>query len=332
MFTQQKLGEAYEEKGDAPDAVKLLARREAYQLGTLPPGVLVLTMAVDVQVNRLEFAVWGWGIGKTSWLVDKGIVEGDPSLPATWRPLDAQVERRYPDALGNVWPIDRVAVDSGYLTQAVYTWARGQAACDRGEGNGRASASGPWHAVIPGSELAGQEVETRHQAVAGRHLVAEGGVLRQPAQSDRRPRRGRPFSAGLCALPEEVDEKYFEQLTAESMQRTEHRGRVRQAWLKRPGIPNEALDMRVYAGAAAAHLGIDAWNRARWAQLAAQRAVRPELAQGDLEQVWGGTAVKLVDGLKAIARRRKVPEQCGAAGSELPAPDTSGSQAKQLGL
>jgi phage terminase large subunit GpA-like protein len=287
VFTQQKLGEAYEEKGDAPEAVKLLARRESFRLGELPPGVLVLTMAVDVQVNRLEFAVYGWGIGKTSWLVDKGVVEGDPSVPATWRPLDAQVERRYPDTLGNLWPIDRVAVDSGYLTQAVYAWARGKPRVIATKGMGS-----HLHPVLGTPSY--QEVNfqgkkwkrgIRLWPVGTWSLKAEFYAnLRKVIEG---PDADGAFPPGYVHFPEEIDEKYFEQITSESLSRTEHRGRVRQAWVKRPGIPNEALDLRVYAGAAAAHLGIDAWNRARWAQLAAQRAAPPERVQEDLEQVWG---------------------------------------------
>lgn len=290
VFTQQKLGEAYEEKGDAPDGVKLMARREAFELGALPPGVLVLTMAVDVQINRLEFAVYGWGIGKTSWLVDKGVIEGDPSLPATWRPLDAQIDRRYPDALGNHWPIDRVAVDSGYQTQAVYAWARGKPRVIAVKGM-----PGHLHPVLGTPSYQEVNVSGRKSKRGIRLWPVGTWALKAEFYANLRkviegPDKDGNFVPGYVHFPDALDEAYFEQLTAEHLARSEHRGRVRQRWEKRPGVPNEALDIRIYAAAAASHLGMDGWNRQKWAQLAAQRAVRPEQAQGDLEAMWGAPA------------------------------------------
>jgi phage terminase large subunit GpA-like protein len=45
------------------DVLRQRARLESYGLGSMRAGVLMLTGAVDVQANRLEFMVMGWGIG-----------------------------------------------------------------------------------------------------------------------------------------------------------------------------------------------------------------------------------------------------------------------------
>ena len=53
------------------------------------------------------------------------------------------------------------------------------------------------------------------------------------------------------------------------------KGYPRREWVKTRGR-NEALDARIYARAAAAHLGIDNWGERRWAELeGAVGAVRP---------------------------------------------------------
>ena len=43
VFTQQVLGEAYEEKGDAPPVDLLIGRREAFDFARIPKGALFLT-------------------------------------------------------------------------------------------------------------------------------------------------------------------------------------------------------------------------------------------------------------------------------------------------
>ena len=61
VFTQQTLGLAYEEKGDAPDFSKTVGRREPFQLGSLAAGRSDAHHAgVDVQKDRLSS---GLGLG-----------------------------------------------------------------------------------------------------------------------------------------------------------------------------------------------------------------------------------------------------------------------------
>ncbi|MGM9569900.1 MAG: terminase gpA endonuclease subunit, partial [Phascolarctobacterium sp.] len=55
-----RFGESYERKGNFESEDVFLKRREDYG-AELPDGVLILTAAVDVQDNRLEYEVAGWG-------------------------------------------------------------------------------------------------------------------------------------------------------------------------------------------------------------------------------------------------------------------------------
>ena len=64
-------------EGDTVEETALLARREEYA-AEAPAGVLVLTAGVDVQDDRLEVEVVGWGMGEESWAIDYRVLWGDP--------------------------------------------------------------------------------------------------------------------------------------------------------------------------------------------------------------------------------------------------------------
>jgi phage terminase large subunit GpA-like protein len=60
----------------------------------------------------------------------------------------------------------------------------------------------------------------------------------------------RELGAGYCHFPEDRDEAYFRQLTSEYAVTRYSHGRPYQVYVKRRGVRNEALDLRVYAYAA----------------------------------------------------------------------------------
>jgi len=288
VFTQQVLGEAYEAKGEAPDYLKLFARREDYKLGRIPFGALFLTLGGDVQGDRIEWAVWGWGIGKTSWLVDKGIVTGDTADLVTWSRMVPVVQRQYEDWQGKLWPIEAAAIDSGFNTQTVYTWVRRQGprviAVD-----GR-----PGHLAPALGTPTKQEVNWRGEKIKGGVLLWPVGTwtLKAELYANLRKTIAGPadgiYPAGYVHFPADgVDEGYLQQLTAEYLVTHDRKGYQVQEWTKPKDARNEALDIRVYAGAAAVHLGIDRLTPAAWLRLAAERGAEPQQAQLNLA-LWQG--------------------------------------------
>jgi len=122
------LGEVWQESGEAPDWERLYERRERWELGTAPAGALFLTAGADVQRDRIEVDVWGWGRGLQSWLVDHIVLEGDTAGAEVWAALTALLDRTWPHASGRRMGLARLAVDTGdgLTTQAVYAWARRQ--------------------------------------------------------------------------------------------------------------------------------------------------------------------------------------------------------------
>ena len=62
------LGLPYEIPGISIEPSNLMKRREDYK-DVLPAGVLLLTAGVDIQIDRIEVEVVGWGRGFESWSV-----------------------------------------------------------------------------------------------------------------------------------------------------------------------------------------------------------------------------------------------------------------------
>lgn len=118
-----RFGLSYRQRGEFDDENIFLARRETYD-GELPSGVLLLTAAVDVQANRLEYEIVGWAAGFERWGILRGVIIGEPTQQSTWRALDNVLDRTYHFADGGKMVVARTFVDSGFSTAAVYEYCR----------------------------------------------------------------------------------------------------------------------------------------------------------------------------------------------------------------
>ncbi|MDR1744257.1 MAG: phage terminase large subunit family protein, partial [Planctomycetota bacterium] len=95
VFVNTILGLPWAEDSESIAEDYLKRRAETYK-AQAPMGVLVLTMAVDVQSNRLEYEIVGWGEGEESWGIEYGVLRGDPTElksgdpdnPSVWERLD----------------------------------------------------------------------------------------------------------------------------------------------------------------------------------------------------------------------------------------------------
>lgn len=290
VFTQQVLGEAFEETGEAPDHEKLFLRRESYPTGRLPPGALVLTGFTDVQGNRLEWGVYGWGVGLTGWLVDKGVIEGDPAGDDVWRRLDEIMARQYEDWQGRTWPVEAWGVDAGYQSHRVYLFCRGRPRVFAMDG-----LAGPLRPMLGTPRKV--DINWRGQTVKGGCMLWPTGT--HPVKSDVYARLRRTLDGpdadgnwpmGCLRYPDACDQDYFKQLTAEYLRRGEKNGREIQEWVKAKDQPNEALDILVGARALAYHLGLDNYTVEKWRALAAERGAPPEQTQRDLAELWSAAS------------------------------------------
>lgn len=111
-FTNNKLARVWKEKIEKLEHQSLYDRREIYE-ADVPRGVVCLVASVDVQDNRLEAVIKGWGAGDESWSVEYQIFEGSPSLPKVWMELTDWLQQPRAHADGVTLRVEAVGIDTG---------------------------------------------------------------------------------------------------------------------------------------------------------------------------------------------------------------------------
>ena len=93
-FYNLELGLPYEHKESTAIPEMLYLRREHYQ-AEVPSGVLVITIGIDTQGNRLEYEVVGWGRDEESWGIQYGVIPGRADEDNTWEMVDQLLDREW---------------------------------------------------------------------------------------------------------------------------------------------------------------------------------------------------------------------------------------------
>jgi phage terminase large subunit GpA-like protein len=240
------LGETWEEKGEGVESGSLLGKREPYTTSAIPQGVTLLTAGVDVQDDRLEVFVYGWGSDEEAWLLEHKVLRGDPSQEPIWLELDAYRRTGWMIEDGRRLMIEATAVDSGgHCTQSVYRYcvkrkAQRVFAIKGMAGAGRLA----WPKLGKRSGASRAQVfvigvDTIKSLIYGRLRIAEPGP-------------------GYFHFPASVDQAFFDQLTSEVQLTKVIQGRRVSYWKpKSSGIRQEALDGTVYAYAALLGRGVE---------------------------------------------------------------------------
>ncbi len=240
VWTNTYLGETWEEEGQRLDSHSLMARCEDYG-GRVPEGVTLLTAGADVQDDRIEVEIVGWGDDHESWSIDYRILYGDPSAPGIWRELDALRRQVFVHPIFGEMTLRATCIDTGgHYTNETYQYVRG---ADRVYGI----------KGVPGEgkPLVGRPSVNNYGKIplfpVGVHTAKELVFARL---------RSKPTEAGYCHFPEGRGQQYFEGLTAEKLVTRYHKGFKRQEFVK-TRARNEPLDNRVYATAALELLQVD---------------------------------------------------------------------------
>jgi phage terminase large subunit GpA-like protein len=289
-FINTVLGEAWEEKGDAFDASDLKTRLENYQ-AEVPHGVGLLTASVDVQGDRLEYVVKGWGDGEESWLIANGVVPGDPTKPAPWFELDKLLLEQFTHESGRKVAIAMVAVDSGgHATDQVYTFTKSRSGANARRVGGLTQHVYPIKGVGGGGkEILGRPSTNNRRKVRLWPIgvdAAKDTVFSRMHIADRGP--------GYMHLPLWCDDEYLAQLTSEKAIRKYKKGigAVREYVKLRER--NEGLDLEVYALAALYMLGRVAKQRLKaYAEALSRPLEGPDRPQPDPAGPTPAPAVKL---------------------------------------
>ena len=248
-FTNNVLGEPWSlDGGKVIDPNGLMSRCEEYE-AEVPDGAVVLTAGVDVQDDRLEVEIVGWGKGLENWGITNRILVGNPSEQGVWDALDSILMASYKNSLNENLYVAATLIDSGgHHTDDVYRYTakrerRKVFACV-----GKAGLARP---------LVTRPQKTKKSLVYNASLVNVGVDIAKDQFYDwisiENP------GPGYChfpAKPDEYNQEYFAQLTAEKRFKKWVRGS--QVWAYKKLRPrNEALDKRNYARGALNIVGID---------------------------------------------------------------------------
>lgn len=297
-FINNTLAELWKESGISPQEEKLFARREKYpfnQEAMVPMRVLFLVAAVDVQEDRLEVEVIGWGRDKESWSVAYEVIrvmaaDGITPLPSTsqalWNELDRRIlNRDWQHASGATLPIMCMVIDTGYNAAAVYEYVARH--IQAGYSPAAGLRVGHVRTVVPvrGGDSDVKIIESISTPDAARkrkgnvQIVTVGThcikselyeILRSIVPFDDEP-------VPNCRHFPEYEFSYFQGLCAE------HRlvkPNGTHEWKKKsPNARNEPLDLAVYARAAATLCGVDRATEQHWQRLETELNIKRSLPQ-----------------------------------------------------
>ena len=242
-FVNTKLGEPWDDDtGEKLDWEELRQRRENYQ-AEVPEWVQYLTYGIDTQDDRYEGRVWGWGAGFECALIDRFILNGDPSSQTLLDAVAKRIQKKYTRADGIILDIGLSGWDSGgHFTDTVYSMSKKLGVMD----------------VIPvkGANVYGKPIATfpKKRNKKGVYLTEVGTdnakelimrMLRtQPDTLERIPQSVHlPLNNRIC------DDDELQQLTSERKIPVRRNGSIVYRW-DAGGRRNEALDCFVYALAA----------------------------------------------------------------------------------
>lgn len=239
-FVNTFLGEEWEdEEGEGLDYELLYKRRETYNC-QVPDDVLLLTGGVDVQDDRLEVEVVGWGYGKESWGIEYKKIYGNLDLPDVWNELSLYLDSHFYYRDGSKVKLLCTCIDSGgHYTDEVYRFVKdkiyrrifaikGQSGIDKG------FIRPPTKSNRAKINLFNIGVDIGKDTIYSRLNIDEEGP-------------------GFCHFPFEdgrgYDLDYFKSLCSEKKIIKHTRGVAKQVWVQKYKR-NEGLDIRNYATAA----------------------------------------------------------------------------------
>jgi phage terminase large subunit GpA-like protein len=242
------------------DKQDLEFRTEVYK-AEVPAGAVLIVFAVDIQHDRIEVEVAGWGLNEERWSIDYRVFRGDPSRVevegevTVWDELWDYLEREWQHELGVKLKVKCGCIDTGHHADAVYEFCKKSAAPKLWRWREGRKRRMYW--AIKGASKPGRPIAPKKPSRVGRLNVALYTIGTETAKD-------RVFSAlkigwapdgrwvggpGAYHFPASspYDEDYFAQVASERAIQTFHRGYPVRRWVPiREGIRNEAWDNLVY--------------------------------------------------------------------------------------
>lgn len=236
------LGEPWRGEGDDLDGIDFTALQRPFNLNAVPTDVLILTVGIDVQADRLEATFTGWTKEGDMRVLDHVIIWGSPTENETWIDVDDLLRRRLNHPLGGVLTVDAAVIDSGNWADAVYAFCRARTGKRILAGKG-----------VPGFSRKSLEFSRSRRARLA--LLGVDGIKQELHQ--------RLAHGQTILFSDQLGVDYFDQIRAERLVTKFSRGRPTRVWQVISGRRNEALDTLCYSYAARKLVGLDLDSRQR---------------------------------------------------------------------
>lgn len=268
-FYNTFLGLPFEDKSQNIDDIDFTERLEEYDAASIPNKVAFLTAGADVQADRLECSVWGWGEQDESWLIEHVVIRGDTTTPVVWQELSDYLKTRFRRSDGAWLNIDAACIDSGHNTQIVNEFTK-------------RNKQRRWFST-KGHSIYNQPVVANAPSSQGHYMIGTDTAKEILFARLRYKDHGAGyvhFPDSECATPE-----YFSQLAAERKYLVTKGGKTFWKWDTKPGQDrNEALDCAVYAMAARKLIHISVAARLRRIKERLEQQPKEQPKQKEQEQ------------------------------------------------
>lgn len=239
VFINTVCGEGYSTEGRIVVSSEIRKRCEPYT--NVPAPVRFLTAAADVQLNRIEAEIIGWGLYEESWSISYEVFMGDPEYEDVWLKLDEYLLRKWNHESGvEMMPVISM-IDSRFKSRKVYTFCRLR----------------EHRQIFPirgmpgwGKGLIERPAKERRNKYGVYLFGAYGDEIKSKFHSQLRLEfdKEKEHNPGYCHFPlrKSHDERYFNMLTSERLATEKVHGFPVLKWELLKGRRNEALDIRVY--------------------------------------------------------------------------------------
>lgn len=257
-FVQTTLGLPYEQDGEQPKHKELFARwvNSPYSVNQIHPEVCFLTAGIDVQNDRIEMEIVGWGKGKRSYSVDFRVLMGNPRESKVWNDLQAVLNEQWGrESDGFVFGINMAFIDEGHCKNEVYAFCLTQGLSRILPVKGMETQTIPISAPKPVYIMRdGKKDASLHHITINTDFYKTSlyGYLNLFPTDET----GELGPVNYCHFPKEYQEEHYRRLVAEKKVSNVNRRGYEQSEWKKTYVRNEQLDCRVYAIAAAEIMGL----------------------------------------------------------------------------
>ncbi len=235
-WTNDVCAEPWEEAmSPAMNWEKLFNRREDYGIEPLSKNIILLTVGIDIQDDRIEAQVLGFGLDYETYVVEYKTFHGKLSELEIWAHLDEFLLKSYRHSCGQRMRIMSATIDTGgHYAARVYEFAKT-----------RYTPKERYVFAIKGASSYNGPIIKAPSKQQGAYLfVTDTGTTKDHLNECLKIELP---GAGYIHFPLRMPETYFHQLCSERKVTEWFKGKRREVWKNMSRARNETLDTFVYA-------------------------------------------------------------------------------------